>query len=343
MTRRKDGRWVKKVDVGGQYKYFYSSKKTEREAERDITQQMLHYISTEKSKYLFENVAASWNTEYRERKTSINYRKGTSAVYERTVKFFSGRHIEDVGAPEANAFINSLAKKGYSMKTVAAHKNILNMIFVYALCEGYIRYNPIPDIKIPSGLPKTNRKMPTTDEIKIIESHHENFDLLPFFLLFSGLRKSEALAITRDSIDFKNKLIKVRNHVIHDGNRPVFEPVLKTESAERDVILLDRLAEAIPKNFSGFLFSMNGDGKDPLTKCAFDKRWKSYCREHGLNITAHMLRHGFATMLFEAGIDEKDAQELMGHSDITLTREIYTHIRSERKQETAVKLNNFSF
>lgn len=48
-------------------------------------------------------------------------------------------------------------------------------------------------------------------------------------------------------------------------------------------------------------------------------------------------------MLFEAGVDVKDAQELMGHSDINLTRQIYTHIRSERKKETADKLNNFNF
>ena len=48
-------------------------------------------------------------------------------------------------------------------------------------------------------------------------------------------------------------------------------------------------------------------------------------------------------MLFEAGVDVKDAQELMGHSDINLTRQIYTHIRNERKQETADKLNNFNF
>jgi site-specific recombinase XerD len=48
-------------------------------------------------------------------------------------------------------------------------------------------------------------------------------------------------------------------------------------------------------------------------------------------------------MLFEAGVDEKDAQELMGHSDIATTRNIYTHIRNKRKQETAKKLNEYNF
>ena len=48
-------------------------------------------------------------------------------------------------------------------------------------------------------------------------------------------------------------------------------------------------------------------------------------------------------MLFEAGVDIKDAQELMGHSDINLTRQIYTHIRETRKEETRKKLNDFAF
>lgn len=48
-------------------------------------------------------------------------------------------------------------------------------------------------------------------------------------------------------------------------------------------------------------------------------------------------------MLFEAGVDLKDAQDLMGHSDINLTRQIYTHIRDERKLETTNKLNAFNF
>jgi len=48
-------------------------------------------------------------------------------------------------------------------------------------------------------------------------------------------------------------------------------------------------------------------------------------------------------MLFEAGVDLKDAQELMGHSDIKTTQQIYTHIRNKRKTKTAEKLNAFQF
>lgn len=219
------------------------------------------------------------------------------------------------------------------------------MIFTYAILNGHIQVNPMQALApLPKNLPKTKRRMPTTEEIKEVEKHYEGFDLLPYFILCSGCRRSEVLAITDKDIDFKNKLIKIRNHIIHDGNRPVYESVLKSEAAERDIILLDRLAEKLPKKFKGFLFSMNGDGNEPLTKRAYEKRWNKYCDTYHLpKLTAHQLRHGYATMLFEAGIDEKDAQELMGHSDINLTRQVYTHIRNERKDETAKKLNNFNF
>lgn len=48
-------------------------------------------------------------------------------------------------------------------------------------------------------------------------------------------------------------------------------------------------------------------------------------------------------MLYEAGVDVKEAQELMGHADINTTHSIYTHIRDKRRTETAKKLNDFSF
>ena len=217
------------------------------------------------------------------------------------------------------------------------------MIFTYAILNGYISYNPVRDIRIPSNLPKAKRKLPKTEDIKEVEKHFDDFDLFPYFLLLTGCRRSEALAVTDKDIDLESKILKIRYHVRHDGNKPVYESVLKSDAPERDVILLDRLIEKLPKKFKGFLFSMNGDGKEPLTKRAYDVRWKNYCKKYNLELTAHQLRHGYATMLFEAGANEKDAQELMGHSDINLTRQVYTHIRNERKTETAARLNQFTF
>jgi integrase len=57
------------------------------------------------------------------------------------------------------------------------------------------------------------------------------------------------------------------------------------------------------------------------------------------NITAHMLRHTYATMLFDANVDVKSAQKFLGHSDLEVTLEIYTHL-TKYKEETAINALN---
>ena len=343
MTRRKDGRWQGRIKLpDGSIKYFYSTAKTEKEATKDINRQLLNYEQKQTIAKAFKQIAEKWVAEYRERISDITYNKNTRAAYERIVEYFSNnKDINLITAIDINLFLNKLILQNLYKKTIANHKCILNMIFTYAVIHGYTQNNPVRDIRLPANLPKKQRQLPSTEEIKEVEKHFTGFDLLPYFLLNTGMRISEALAISDTDIDYDKKTITVNKHVIHDGNRPIFEEKTKTENSKRTVILLDRLAEKLPKSKKGLLFG-NEDGT-PLTKRQLACRWKKYQQMYNINLTAHQLRHAYATMLFEAGIDVKDAQELMGHSDINLTRQIYTHIRNERKEETAKKLNEFNF
>lgn len=69
--------------------------------------------------------------------------------------------------------------------------------------------------------------------------------------------------------------------------------------------------------------------------------WEAYVKATGLTITPHQLRHAYAGVLFEAGLDAKDAQELMGHANISVTRDIYTQISKTHKIKAQEKLNAF--
>ena len=248
MRKRADGRYVKTVTINNKRIYFYSTAKTERQAERDFTAQLLAYEEKEREAYSFKSIADKWDTEYRNKVSDINYRKNTKAAYNRVLCFFEDvPDINEITSVEVNVFINYLISKGYYKKTIATHKCILNMIFQYAMLNGYIKYNPVSNIRLPNNLPKSQREMPSTADIKIVDSHYTGFDLLPYFLLYTGLRLSEARAISSDDIDYKNKIITVKKHLLHDGNRPVIECKTKTENSKRTVELLDRLASKIPK------------------------------------------------------------------------------------------------
>lgn len=342
LKRRADGRFQKKVTLpDGTVKYLYSSAANERLANKDFNEQLMSIELKTKKKSLFTVIADEWNTEYRERISDINYRKNTSAAYNRIVEYFEGYYIEEMTAPVINKFIRHLALLKFGKKTVANHHSILNMIFKFAILNGKIDYNPMQDVPIPTNLSQKKRSLPSDKELETVNANYEGFAFLPYFLLNTGLRMSEALALTYSDIDFEKKLITVNKHLLHDNNKPIIESRTKTESSQRAVILLDRVADKLSRTKKGLIFC-NEDGF-PYTAKQIRCRWESYQKEHNLTLTAHQLRHGYATMLFEAGIDEKDAQELMGHSDINTTRSIYTHIRNKRKSETAKKLNEYTF
>lgn len=341
MKQRKDGRFLKTVTINNKRVFFYSSEPTEKKAEKDIQRQMLEYEQKEHERHtLFSSIADEWNTEYRLSIPDTTYKKSSKAQYNRILDYFADSDITQITAYDVDVFLHSL---NYGFKTVAGHKCMLNMIFNYAVLHGYLKSNPVSVVKLPKNLKREKRKLPADEELREVSKHYEGFDLLPYFMLYTGCRKSEALAIRQEDIDFKNNVIKIRNHVIHAGNKPIFESVLKSDAAYRDIILLERLKEVLPKQFKGFLFSTAEDGSKPLSKGEYDNRWNKYCDKYNLNITAHQLRHGYATMLFEAEMDIKDTQTLMGHSDINLTRSIYTHIRETRMKANADKLNNFNF
>ena len=82
-----------------------------------------------------------------------------------------------------------------------------------------------------------------------------------------------------------------------------------------------------------------------MTLRGYEGAWVRYCEAAGLmedgkpSLTAHNLRHGTATLMFELGVDELTAQRILGHSRIEITREIYTELREKQNKKSVDKFN----
>ena len=110
-----------------------------------------------------------------------------------------------------------------------------------------------------------------------------------------------------------------------------------------------------------FLDNLRNTGASEKTVCNYASRLRlfgSYFQENGKNenptyndvkawrnslnamVTPHQLRHAYCTILYEVGVDELSAMQLMGHSDFQTTRKIHTHLRQKHMSEVAQKLEN---
>ena len=145
--------------------------------------------------------------------------------------------------------------------------------------------------------------------------------------------------MTQKDVDRKTKRLSVTKSVYYVSNEPhLKEP--KTAAGRREIVLPDYILDLLPKGKKSDLLFCREPGQ-LMKKDFFDKAWHYWQRETGLTLTAHQLRHGYATLLHEADIDVKDAQVLLGHADISTTLNIYTDINDSRKRKTQAKLNEY--
>lgn len=337
-----------KIDYGklfthradGRYMAYIRTRDGKRRALYDRDPKRLYErVAAPEKPPVFADFAERWEEEHAAR-VSFKTAEAYKAPLRRLLDHFGERKIGEITAADVDAYLRDLGKKKYARRTVQMHRDVLSMIFDSAILSGAIRANPVAAVAMPKGLTVTHRELPPDAALRaVLSGADQPFGLFALVCLTAGLRRGEALALRYEDIDREAGVIHVTKAVEFVGNQPHLKST-KTAAGERDALLPDALASVIPKTGTGYLFPRDDDG-GLLTKTQYLKRWRKYCAAIGCKITAHQLRHGYATLLYEADIPDKDAQELLGHASITTTRNIYTHIRSTRRAETARKFNDF--
>ena len=353
MYRRKDGLFEKQITISGRRVAFYGS------TEREVLKKIAEYKGEVRKGRVFSVVAEEWE---REHEPEIAY--NTWAGYQRPIKDvraeFDKYRVNEITPAMIQRFITAYAREGHAKQTVKLRRTVLHQIFNHAVLHGDVLYNPVSAVTVPKNAPKEIRELPQDDQIEIVKKSLScDFGLFAFLLLYTGCRRGEALALRYEDIDREAGTIHISRSLYWVGDRPEIK-LPKTESGQREIVLLDVLSAAIPQKKNGYLFSSPSEPDTPLKANEFRRLWERYCKAAGLtkkkqrvchkriisetvpNVTPHQLRHAYATMLFDAGIDEKDAQELLGHSKISMTKDVYTHIKKSRKALTAKKLNDFA-
>lgn len=340
FQRKSDGLWVEKIKINGKVKNITSKSKTE------LKKKLVEIGSQKEKGQPFDSVADLWEDNYASTLAFKTYESYKPHI-RRLKDYFTDTPVAEITPAEIQAFVDGLGRKGYAKDTVHRALVICSMIFDYAILlpDSPLRFNPCSAVKVPKGLSKTRREPPSDSQIEKITPNSE-MGLFAWFLLCTGLRRGELLALRWEDIDRENKLINVGKAIGYEHNRGIIKSP-KTESGIRKVELIHTLEEVLPNKKHGYIFG----GNEPWSETKFKKAWVKYCREIGLaeaeetetvgsngrtykttrwkaKVTPHQFRHWYATALEGANVSELSAKNLLGHASITTTKDIYTHIRS---------------
>lgn len=334
MYQRPDGLYEQIKTINGKRIAFRG--KTEKE----VTDKMLEYQKKEESGPRFKEVAENWK-EAAYADIEYNTAKGYNAKWKHAVEYFGDCFTKEIKSNDVRAYVGYLAGKGFAYKTVAHHLSVLRLILDYAVLQNIIPVNPAVGVTVPKRLPRSHREMPSQADLDLIQKNASNgfWGLIAAFMLYTGCRSGEVFAIRQKDIDRESQNLSIRSSVYYENNKPKLkEP--KTISGVRVVPIPNFILSLIPEGAPGdFVFSP--DPKHPISDSQRRKGWVKFQKEIGISCTPHQLRHAYATLLYESGVDEKTAQKLLGHSDIATTLNIYTHIREQKLQLSREVFSNF--
>lgn len=303
----------------------------------EVERKMIEYRTELAKGRKFKDVAEEWEREHFPT-LAPNTLRAYAPALARAVEHFGPTGVKQITAPDVKEFIYGFAAMGYAKKTVTTQLQICSMIFSWAVVSGDIEVNPCDNVTIPKGLKKTYRDAATEEDEAMIKATPHIW-LFPYFILYTGVRRGEAMAIQGRDLDFNQMLIHVSKSVYHLDGKACIKPP-KTEDGERDLPMLLPLIPLLPKNLKPdqFLFSADG-GKTPLTESQFKRQWNHYVRATGVKCSPHQIRHSYATMIMEAGLERKERQNLLGHATAAMTDDVYTHLRASRLKKAAQQLN----
>lgn len=218
-----------------------------------------------------------------------------------------------------------LRESGASASTVNGCHRVLRAALNQAVRWELLHRNPVVGVDKPR---RSRREMEvlTSQQVGRLLEVARSRDTYPLYLaaVTTGLREGELLGLRWRDIDLARKTITVTGTLDRDAGR-IDSP--KTESSARTIPIPTELVEELRKMPRRSELVFTTPTGQPINRSNLHRQFKSLLKKAGLpSIRFHDLRHTHATLLLQAGVHPKIVQERLGHSSISMTMDIYSHV-----------------
>lgn len=364
-SQRKDGRYLYKyIDAFGKPQSVYSWKLVPtdrvpkgkrdcvslREKEQEIHRDLQDGIDTIGKKMTLCQLYAKQNASRSNVKESTKTgRKNLMEILKNDK--LGARSIDTIKPSDAKEWALRMKENGYAYKTINNYKRSLKASFYLAIQDDYVRKNPfdfalntvIEDDTTPREALTEEQEEKLLSFVKSDRTYRKYHDAI-VLLLKTGLRISEFCGLTVSDLDFENRIINVDHQLLRNKEVGYYIETPKTKSGVRQVPMSDEACRIFQKvleergkaetividGYSDFVF-LNQKGY-PMTGAYYTSTFGNLVRKYNKshedklpNITPHILRHTFCTRLANRNMNPKSLQYIMGHSNISITLNLYAH------------------
>jgi len=325
------------LKIQGKQIPFYGESKKDAEGKRDEYKKLLDSGVDPKLATMTLGVAMKdWLGAYGKLDLKVSSQERYDAIFK--------NHIKDswIALVEVNSLARISLQKyfnesDYTHGQVDAIVKLISKFYHFAVSDGYANRNPCTGFKNPKPMEEQPIEVFTPEEIKRLVMVDNRHTCQIKLMLYTGMRLGEALALTWEDIDFEARTIKVTKSI--DAKGRLTTP--KTKGSIRLFVFPDHMeADLRKKKLANKEESMmNGSRHDIvfpstvgtyLIQKNFRLQYADVLKEAGVKYRPpHTLRHTFTTSAKQMGIPIEDIAQMLGHSSMKTTREVYLHYGAE--------------
>lgn len=348
FIKRKDGRWMGRITIEGEKYCFYGSTKPEVAKKIEELRSRYHAgVQVKPKDYTVEEWSLIWLNDYIKLQVRENtFLKHVTNINKHIIPVIGKIPLQKLSTVHIQQLVRTKLDSGLSASTVRIIRNTINAIMRYAVDLGIVVKNPVSLVSVKNA-PRKEIQTLSIEQIKHLLSEAKSHKLYPALLLLitTGLRRSELCGLKWEDINWDNKAAYIQRSIVKLGGYDIRIHDTKTGTSRRLIPLHDSVIEALKHYYnqqqckSGFIFC-KPDGRPMYPEVIYDFV-KTLGKNIGIpHVSVHILRHTCATILLQQGENPKIVQDLLGHSSIRVTLDIYSHVIPSMKKSAVDKIAN---
>ena len=303
----------------------------------------------------FDVFINNWlETVYKNEVQPTTFERTTSIVNHHLLPAFAITQVSNIKTFDVQQFLANKISEGLSPSYIKIMRNILSKAFQTAIDWELTNKNPMERVKGPS-IERKKKDVWSIEEVKKFLNQCDDLRWKIAFLiaLHTGMRRGEILALKWKNVDFDKQSIKVKETLAYTKELGLFFKAPKTATSVREVIVSDILLDLLKElkleqeklefrmgtSYHPYdLLISTIDGK-PIHPRNLVRKFKQLIQKAELKeIAFHDLRHTNATLLMKQGVNPKIVSERLGHANVGITLDIYSHVDLEMQRESVIKL-----